>query len=153
MKRQNALTRREQKVKTIFFILACCTLMAAPARAHTPPDTPANPGPVPDILIDNTLLMWFDDLTVIPISVNADNSIFWVEVMPNDLEKSFSGGGAWAWEEGEYCMYLSESVICFPLDEVITPGKAYDSTARYMNLQGEEQARMDFKVMLIRKEE
>ncbi|MCG8502983.1 MAG: hypothetical protein MI755_00120 [Sphingomonadales bacterium] len=80
----------------------------------------------------------------------ADKTVSFVELDLEDMEQSVGGKGAWTWDDQSLCIYPGDAVVCFGLDNVVTPGKSYDSTFRILDVQGQELDAMPMKVMLVR---
>lgn len=134
------------------FLYAALGLMmlGSAAHAHEAPDTPVEPGPVPQVLMDHAPVMLYENDVVIPFVVRPDKTLFWIEMLPK-IEKSFAGPATWTWEDNEFCMFIdNHPTVCFALESELQPGKIYDSTVRYLNDEGEETGSKPFRFILIR---
>ena len=129
---------------TLGLVLACT------AVAHGPPNTPVDPGPVPDILFDYPVLAVFPDLAALSIEIRADTSLSYVENNYTDMSQSVNSAGTWTWANNDFCMSVDDHIVCFELEDELTPGLIYETTMVLLAPDGEEEATLPVKWMLVR---
>ena len=136
-------------IKSLGVLVFSAVLLSCVA-AHEPPSTPVDPGPVPEILFEYPVLAVFPEIAALTIDVKEDATMSYVENNYQHMAKSVNSAGAWTWENGEFCMYVDDHVVCFALDSELTPGVIYDTTMRLLDLEGEEEASLPVRWLLVR---
>mgnify|MGYP001793439126 CR=1 FL=1 len=132
-------------------LFAATIIAGTTAMAHEPSSTPVDPGPVPDILFEYPVLAVFPDVASLTIYAKDDTTVSYVENNYQDTAKSINSSGAWTWKENDYCMYVDDHVVCFKLEDELMPGVVYDTHMRLLDVQGNEEAKLPVKWMLVRK--
>ncbi|MEM8985775.1 MAG: hypothetical protein AAGC95_03545 [Pseudomonadota bacterium] len=140
-------------MKKVFCAAACLAATVSAAAAHGPPDAPAAPEKMPNVLFDHPVLITFTDLAILPVRVNSNKTIEFMEINLQKIDQSVADRGAWTWKNGDFCIYPGDDIVCFAMENEVTPGIAYNTQARMLNLKGEEQERMPVNVMLVRSPE
>ncbi|MCG8442502.1 MAG: hypothetical protein MI723_11895, partial [Caulobacterales bacterium] len=122
----------------------------SPAVAHGPPDTPAEPGPTSELLLEHPVLAIFPGMASVPMYLEEGGRLKYIEVNQEDMSQSVKGEASWTWDEKDLCMYAQGNKMCYALDPVVTPGEVYDTAFRMYNERGEEEVVLDARLMLVR---
>ncbi|MEM8985839.1 MAG: hypothetical protein AAGC95_03870 [Pseudomonadota bacterium] len=137
-------------MKRLSTLLAGMAFFSAGAVAHEPPSTPIDPGPVPEILFEYPVLAVFPDTAALAMNVKSDATVSYIENNYQDMSKSVNSTGKWTWENNDFCMYVDDHIVCFKLEDELTPGLIYDTNMRLLDEKGEEEASLSLKWMLVR---
>lgn len=137
-------------MKPTLIVLLCLATMSSYVSAHEPPSTPADPGPVPGILFEYPVLAVYPDTASLFLRINRDTTLSYVENNYGDMAKSVQSSGTWTWANDDFCMYVDGHILCYKLEDELTPGLVYETQMRLLNAKGEEEAALPVKLMLVR---